>query len=134
MRKVGTLSCKRICVEHKDEMWTVNSIKSNTSRKDIAGQSANSVDGNIKTHTKGELITKSSKSEFRNVILMWTGNGYGRGTQLQSHQKVRGDEMNSIPSFCRQIDFTQGDVIWFISPNHLPTSTDCDHNLGRLIT
>ena len=65
---------------------------------------------------------------------MWTGNGYGRGTQLQSHQKVRGDEMNSIPSFCRQIDFTQGDVIWFISPNHLPTSTDCDHNLGRLIT
>ena len=67
-------------------------------------------DDNIKTD---ETITKSSESELY-VILMWTGKRIW-GTQLQSHQKVRGDEMNSIPSLCRQIDFTQGDVIWFIS-------------------
>ena len=66
---------------------------------------------------------------------MWTGKRIW-GTQLQSHQKVRGDEMNSIPSLCRQIDFTQGDVIWFIfPPSPLITSLKmCDQNLGRLIT
>ena len=44
--------------------------------------------------------------------------------------------MSSIPSFCRQIDFTQGDVIWFIfPPSPLITSLKmCDQNLGRLIT
>ena len=58
----------------------------------------------------GDTITKSSESEF--------------------------DEMSSIPSFCRQIDFTQGDVIWFIfPPSPLITSLKmCDQNLGRLIT
>ena len=58
----------------------------------------------------GDTITKSSESEF--------------------------DEMSSIPSFCRHIDFTQGDVIWFIfPPSPLITSLKmCDQNLGRLIT
>ena len=50
--------------------------------------------------------------------------------QLRSDQKVRGDQMTSIPFLCHQMDFTQGDVIWFITRG----SSSCDQNLARLIT